>query len=311
MSFEYANRLGKERTPFLIVVSYDKSRVVVVPISELQNHDIEFEIDGNSFQKRDVKYSISSLEFEKYREKFQKVITSIRKGYTYVLNLTSESEIEINSDLKEIYKYAEAKYKIRFKDEFLSYSPETFVKISQNRITAFPMKGTLDGSVPNGDEVLLSNQKELAEHVMIVDLLRNDLNMVATKIRVEEFRTISKIRSGEKELFQMSSKIVGDLENDWQSQIGTILEKILPAGSITGTPKKRTVELISEIEEYHRGFFSGVFGIFDGENFDSGVMIRFLEKRGEKLFYKSGGGITLDSRVELEYREMIDKVYLF
>jgi para-aminobenzoate synthetase component 1 len=311
LSFEYANRLGKERTPFLIVVSYDKSRVVVVPISELQNHDIEFEIDGNSFQKRDVKYSISSLEFEKYREKFQKVITSIRKGYTYVLNLTSESEIEINSDLKEIYKYAEAKYKIRFKDEFLSYSPETFVKISQNRITAFPMKGTLDGSVPNGDEVLLSNQKELAEHVMIVDLLRNDLNMVATKIRVEEFRTISKIRSGEKELFQMSSKIVGDLENDWQSQIGTILEKILPAGSITGTPKKRTVELISEIEEYHRGFFSGVFGIFDGENFDSGVMIRFLEKRGEKLFYKSGGGITLDSRVELEYREMIDKVYLF
>ena len=94
-------------------------------------------------------------------------------------------------------------------------------------------------------------------------------------------------------------------------KIGDILTSILPAGSITGTPKKKTVEILKKIENYDRGFYTGIFGVFDGINLDSSVMIRFIqqEQNGE-LFYKSGGGITCDSNVNLEYQELIDKIYL-
>ena len=85
---------------------------------------------------------------------------------------------------------------------------------------------------------------------------------------------------------------------------------LLPAGSISGTPKKRTLEIIKEVEEYERGYFSGVFGYFDGELFDSAVMIRFIENTPDGLVYKSGGGITLESNAESEYQEMQDKIYI-
>jgi len=311
MSFKKANQLGKAGIPFLIISDYKKNRVVTIPLSELKKEDIEFSIDSKSPHHRKVQFKKDIVSIDEYRKKFQKIIDSIKSGYTYVMNLTQPTEIQIDSDLKEIYKYAQAKYKIRFKNKFISYSPETFIKIENNKISTFPMKGTLDASTPDGEKILINNPKESAEHVMIVDLLRNDLNMVAKKIMVEKFKYVEKIQSGERELFQMSSKIVGDLDSGWQSRIGDILEKMLPAGSITGTPKIKTVELIDEVENYERGFFTGVFGVFQDNKFDSGVMIRFLEKRDGKLIYKSGGGITLDSDLDSEYSEMIDKIYLF
>ena len=85
---------------------------------------------------------------------------------------------------------------------------------------------------------------------------------------------------------------------------------LLPAGSVTGAPKKKTVEIIRETEKYRRGFYTGVTGLFDGENLDSGVMIRFIENTNKVLVYKSGGGITMFSDCICEYNEMIDKVYV-
>lgn len=313
MSFSEANRLGAENIPFLIVVSYDKSEVITIPLDEVEKRGIRFQIGKKEIPKRekDIQFTKKVVSKKVYSEKFYKVIEAIKDGYTYLLNLTQPTEIETTATLEEIYHYADAKYKILVPDRFLCYSPETFIKIEGNQIATFPMKGTISVSIPNGRELLYSNPKENAEHVMVVDLLRNDLNMVARNVRVEKFKHIEKIRSGNRELFQMSSKIVGDLEEGWQSRIGDILEKILPAGSVTGTPKKRTLELIHQIEGYSRNFFTGIFGVFQNGKFDSGVMIRFLEKEGDKLIYKSGGGITLDSSLESEYQEMIEKIYLF
>jgi para-aminobenzoate synthetase component 1 len=136
--------------------------------------------------------------------------------------------------------------------------------------------------------------------------------MVSKKVRVKKFKYLDKIESGNKYLWQMSSEIIGQLENNWQENIGTILDTILPAGSITGTPKKSTVKLINEIENYQRGFFTGIFGVFENNRFDSGVMIRYIEQTADKKFiYKSGGGITLDSDLDSEYNEMIEKIYIF
>jgi para-aminobenzoate synthetase component 1 len=150
----------------------------------------------------------------------------------------------------------------------------------------------------------------MAEHIMVVDLLRNDLSMVATNVKVEEFRYITKIEAGEKKLLHISSHISGEVGNDWHSKIGDILKLLLPAGSISGTPKKSTLEIIQRVEGYERGYFSGVFGVYDGETLSSAVMIRFVQKTKEGYMYKSGGGITLDSEARREYNELLDKVYL-
>jgi para-aminobenzoate synthetase component 1 len=104
--------------------------------------------------------------------------------------------------------------------------------------------------------------------------------------------------------------ITGVLPHDYSSHIGDILYRILPAGSVTGAPKKRTVEIIREAETYKRGYYTGIMGYFDGINLDSGVMIRFIEETPSGKIFKSGGGITYQSNANDEYQEMIDKVYV-
>jgi para-aminobenzoate synthetase component 1 len=109
---------------------------------------------------------------------------------------------------------------------------------------------------------------------------------------------------------QVSSQISGDLDYDYFSGLGDIFEKLLPAGSISGAPKKKTVEIIRKAETYDRGYYTGICGYYDGKNLDSGVMIRFIEDINGEFYYKSGGGITVNSNIWDEYNEMIDKVYV-
>jgi para-aminobenzoate synthetase component 1 len=172
------------------------------------------------------------------------------------------------------------------------------------------MKGTIDASVKNAKEQILSNEKEMAEHVMVVDLLRNDLSIVSKQVKVKRFRYAQNINAGDKTLLQISSHIQGTLTNNWHEHIGDIILPMLPAGSITGTPKKSSVQIIEEVEQYKRGYYTGIFGIYDGKSLDSAVMIRFIQKEKEDFFYKSGGGITSDSNAHLEYQELIDKIYI-
>ena len=226
------------------------------------------------------------------------------------MNLTQATKIETQLSLKEIYSLSNAHYKLRFKDKFVCFSPEKFIQIDEDRIHAYPMKGTIDASINDAKEKILADAKEMAEHVMIVDLLRNDLSIVSTNVKVEEFRYVTEVQAGEKNLLQVSSHISGFVGDEWHEKMGTILEALLPAGSISGTPKKSTLQIIEEVEAYDRGFFSGVFGYYDGQKLDCGVMIRFIEKTNDGYVYKSGGGVTLDSNVLSEYHELLDKIYL-
>ena len=311
---EEISKLAKQREPFLFVISYDLCSSFVQPLNKLDN-DVFFKIGNQrNYPKRPLEkeYSLkkSPLEFKKYQDSLEKVLEEIRAGNTYLLNLTFKTAIESNLSLKEIFTYARAKYKLYFKNQFICFSPERFIEIKGNTIATYPMKGTIEASIPNAKESILSNEKEMAEHVMIVDLMRNDLGRVGTNIQVKKFRYVEKIKAGNKELLQVSSEITATLPENWRNNLGDILNKLLPAGSITGTPKKSTVDIIARIEDYNREFYTGVFGIFDGENLYSAVMIRFIERENEKLYYKSGGGITLDSSAKSEYEELIDKIYL-
>lgn len=304
------SKLASSGTPFLFYTNFDASKTEVFTLDQLQDEDIEFSFESQAYKRHThflVKYP---LDFKTYEKDFNTIIEKIKSGETYLLNYTCSTPIQTKLSLKEIYACANAAFKLRVKDEFLCFSPERFIKIQNNTIFTYPMKGTIDASIDNASAKILANAKETAEHIMVVDLLRNDLSMVSKEVRVSKFRYIDKISAGEKELLQISSEIQGKLDKDWQSKLGEILQTLLPAGSITGTPKKRTTEIIKDTEKHKRAFFTGVFGYFDGKGFDSAVMIRFIDASEDTLVYKSGGGITLDSNAQEEYQEMLDKIYI-
>lgn len=312
--FTQIDKLSYERTPFLFITSFDGEKIFAKALDDLDD-DIFYKLEdwrNYPVEKRTgtFTFSKSPVDFSIYKRAMEEVLEEIRSGNTYLLNLTFKTPVETNYSLKEIFTYAKAKFKLYFKDEFICFSPERFVEIEGNTIATYPMKGTIDANLPQARETILADEKEMAEHIMIVDLMRNDLGIVGSEVKVEKFRYLEKIKAGKKELLQVSSKITAKLPLDWRDNIGTILKQILPAGSISGTPKKSTVDIINRVEDYDRGFYTGVFGLFDGETLRSGVMIRFIEQEKEKLFYKSGGGITIDSDTKSEYEELIDKIYL-
>jgi len=251
------------------------------------------------------------LTFDAYKQKFDAIIEKIRAGETYIVNLTQPTPIECSLSLKEIFHIANARYKLLVRDEFVCFSPESFVEITaDNTIHTFPMKGTIDASIKDAKERILADPKEMAEHIMVVDLLRNDLSMVASNVRVKQLRYVEKIAAGERELLQVSSHISGDLQPSWRAHLGDILKQLIPAGSISGTPKRSTLAIIDEVEGYERGFFTGIFGCFDGSTLKSAVMIRFIEKHNGRYIYKSGGGITIESDAMREYKELLEKIYI-
>ncbi|WNL37267.1 aminodeoxychorismate synthase component I [Aliarcobacter cryaerophilus] len=294
-------------------MSYDLEKIYIEKLQNL-SQNIKFEIDSKN--KKNIKdYSLKKypISFDEYKKKFDLIQDEIKNGNSYLLNLTAQTKIDTNLTLDNIYEASSSllKLRVKFDDlDFVCFSPEKFIDIKDNKIYTYPMKGTIDTNLTDAKNILLNNKKELAEHTMVVDLLRNDLGKVANNIKVEEFRKFSKISTKDRELFQTSSIISADLQNNWQEKIGDILSNILPAGSITGTPKKSTIEILKNIENYDRGFYSGIFGIFDGINLQSFVLIRFIENINNELFYKSGGGITSDSIAKEEYEELLNKVYL-
>ncbi len=306
---EKLNYYGKEKIPFFFIISYDLSSYDVITLDILPNN-IKFNIVKNPSIKIKSQLNIKKPDFLNYKNKFENIIKNIKNGNTYIANLTEQSEIIDNIDLDNIYKKSNSKYNLYYKNKFVSFSPETFIKIDNNQISSYPMKGTIDANIKNAKDILLNNKKELAEHTMVVDLIRNDLSIVSSNVKVEKFRYLEKISAGNKELYQSSSKITGELNKNWHENIGDIITKLLPAGSITGTPKKSTIKILKETENYNRDFYTGIWGVYDGINLDSSVLIRFIEKINGKYFYKSGGGITIDSDCEDEYEELINKIYI-
>jgi len=310
------NTLGQAKVPFLFIVDFEMQKPVILPLSDVDPIHIAFDVNGFTNAK-DGKSESEGLVMEKfpvslkeYRKKYERVVAHLEYGDSFLTNLTVKTEIDVNLTLKEIFFLSQAKYKLRFAEQFLVFSPETFVQIKEGKIFSFPMKGTIDASIPHASEKIINDKKEFSEHVTIVDLIRNDLSQIATSVSVTRFRYIDEIRTKTKTLLQVSSEIVGDLEGHYLSRLGDILVPLLPAGSICGAPKPKTLEIIKSVEGDNRGYYTGVFGVFDGNSLDSGVMIRFIEQENGKHFYRSGGGITTQSEIAAEYQEVIDKVYV-
>lgn len=313
-AIQLMNEFGKNNIPFLFVIDFEIEKPIIIKQSEVETAGIYFQINQSSSNlfslNKKIVFEKFPVSFSVYKEAFDKVYREIYSGNTYLINLTFPTKIKTNLTLQEIYLMSRAKYKLLFKNEFVVFSPETFITIKDGLISSHPMKGTIDASIPNAEEIILSDEKEIAEHNTIVDLIRNDLSIVSKNVRVEKFRYIDKLVTNEKTLLQVSSKIVGELEDDYNERIGDIIFALLPAGSVSGAPKKKTVEIIRNVELGKRGYYTGIFGIFDGRTLQSAVMIRFIENNCGELFYRSGGGITYMSNPFSEYQELIDKVYV-
>lgn len=328
------NHLGKKRIPYLFVLDFELKEPWVVPLEEVDPGLMLYSLNGvNNYDKtrrlsltretrqvletcqigepnRVVEISPKPLEYNDFKGKFNQIQTQIQAGNTYLLNLCFKTPVEMNAGLKDVFEVSRAPYKLWFKDRFVLFSPESFVRINKGIIRTYPMKGTLEKTGPESEKILLNDEKEAAEHATIVDLLRNDLGRVSAYVRVKRYRYIDEIKTREKILLQVSSEIEGVLDEHFQENHGDLFRELIPAGSVTGAPKEKTVEIIKSVEGFERGCYTGVFGIFDGENIDSAVMIRFIEEENGYFYYKSGGGITFKSDPKKEYNEILQKIYV-
>lgn len=311
------NRFGARGTAFFFLINFDETECLVSELKDISPDRLAFifpeaaNVLPTSAPKPEAMYWKSAPQaYEDYFRSFDIVHRNLHAGNSFLTNLTCATPVETSLSLWQVFEHATARYKLWYDDCFVVFSPETFVRIVDGYIYSYPMKGTIDASLPDARNLLLNDEKEAAEHATITDLIRNDLSQVATEVTVTRYRYLDELHTHSGRLLQMSSEIRGRLSENYREELGGMFFKLLPAGSITGAPKKKTVEIIREAETYERGFYTGVMGYFDGRNLDSAVMIRFLEQTDGGLVYKSGGGITFRSNARSEYEEMVKKIYV-
>ena len=300
---------------FLFAIDFELKNALFIPKPKEQKNILwrvgersNFEIDGD---RKIDKLVPDFLSEQDYNTMFDVIYKGLYRGDSFLTNLTVRTELKGEVSMKDIALGAKSKYLLYVPDKFVSFSPEPFVKIdNEGVISSYPMKGTINACVEDAENILLNDPKECSEHFTIVDLIRADLSRVATNVNVDSFKYIDKLTTINGEILQMSSKITGDLLVEAKQSFGDMLLKLLPAGSISGAPKQPTLKLIREAEKIDRGFYCGVFGYYDGKELESAVLIRYIEQSNGKYYYRSGGGITINSDMKREYEEVKTKVYV-
>lgn len=327
------NQLGKEGNPFLFIINYKGDLAFIKRLSDIHPEECLYDFEGVSNLKETyiplsapITWQIENPRYQDYKRSFDIVKSNIMAGNSYLVNLTCKVAVTCNLTLRDVFLHTNGKYKLWLKkpnqlsssedtptpqcESFVCFSPESFIKIKNGRIYSYPMKGTLDATIPHAEELLMSDKKEAAEHATIVDLIRNDLSRVAEDVRVDQYRYVDLLHTNKGDILQTSSEISGRLPEHYANTLGDILTEQLPAGSITGAPKDKTMQIIHEAESYKRGFYTGIMGIYQNGELNSAVMIRYIEQEDNQLYFKAGGGITSKSECLKEYEEVLQKIYL-
>lgn len=315
-AIKHMNRLSLEDKTYIFIVDYLRRHTLIKTIDKIEKDECLFSFPGLTNagglkgKVTPFQWNIQAPSREDYAHNFNIVKKNIMAGNSYLVNLTCRVPVDTNLTLKEIFLRSDAPYRLWIKDTLVCFSPETFITIDNGVIRSFPMKGTISADIPNAEKTLMESKKEAAEHATITDLIRNDLSMAAEKVTVEKYRYIERISTNKGDILQTSSAIQGNLTMDIHGHAGDILFRQLPAGSITGAPKKKTMEIIGEAEGYERGFYTGVMGYYSHGCIKSAVMIRFMDLENGQLYFKAGGGITAKSNMSDEYNEVIEKIYV-
>ncbi|RPJ03633.1 MAG: aminodeoxychorismate synthase component I, partial [Spirochaetaceae bacterium] len=229
--FKQLDEYGCKGIPCLFIIDFEEKQPVVFPLQNIDPAELLYSFPGTTNcpqAGRKMKPSLlfSPVSYDAYRKAFREVQDELVRGNSYLLNLTFSTPVESSSDLADFFHAGGAAYRLCLRDQFVFFSPEQFVCIRDNMIRTFPMKGTCDAGSPDAGARLLADEKETAEHVTVVDLLRNDLSKVARNVRVQRFRFLTKVNTTGKQLLQASSEICGELAPGWQSSLGNIMRKL-------------------------------------------------------------------------------------
>ncbi len=291
---------------------YEKQNVVVINSDELpfDNADEYFNLTAGI---KNIKLDIGKNE---YVEKISKIKKYIAEGDTYQINFTTKAKFKFEGKLTSLFLNGifnqSAGYSVLINNEsdyILSFSPELFFRTDYKTIYSKPMKGTIKRKGnPLEDEMLANSlsgdEKNLAENVMIVDLMINDIGKIAItdSVKVERLYEVEKYET----LYQLTSTVVGKLK---ENKLSKIFKNLFPSGSITGAPKIRSMQIIAELEKSPRNLYTGSIGIITDKNAVFNIHIRTISinkatKQGELGL---GSGIVWDSDAENEYEEVLLK----
>lgn len=259
----------------------------------------------------------SDTTYEEYKHQFQKIQDYLRAGDCYQVNLSIKYETNTFGDIWQFYKKFREINQSPFMSfmkfdhfELLSGSPEQFIQSDGYDVTTRPIKGTQSRGLNIKEDIykknlLINSKKDQAENLMIVDLLRNDLSKNCEKgsIKVKKLFEVEQYPN----VFHLVSTIKGKLKKN--SNIYQLLKDAYPGGSVTGAPKKRSMEIIDELERHSRDFYCGSTILFSFDlSLNSNIAIRSMVHKDHTLSVYSGGGLTINSNLEDEYSEISDKL---
>ncbi len=268
----------------------------------------------SSFPVYELNNITPSITIEEYNEAFTEIKNEIQKGMTYEINLTFKLKFQFSGDIFKFYLDIRNSQPTPYsalifngKDYFLSFSPELFFHKKGSRIYSKPMKGTAPRGSSRKEDLQLAKQmkkdpKTLAENVMIVDLLRNDLGRMSSKVTVPKLFEVETYRT----LLQMTSTVKGILKP--AQPLSALIRNLFPCGSITGAPKISSMNIIQRLEKEPRGIYTGAIGVFSpAQTSIFNVAIRTVKLSGKKGELGIGGGIVHDSNPESEFEEALLK----
>lgn len=252
-----------------------------------------------------------------YQQAFTNIQSYLQCGRSYQVNFTQAFQAEFSGDSWEMYQRVSQSNPVPFSAfirngyaDIVSFSPERFLLHDQGKLLTSPIKGTIGRSPDPEQDALLKNQlaaceKNRAENVMIVDLLRNDLGRIAKP------NTVNVTRLCTIESYQAVHHLVSDIEAYRLPEINPVAAFLscFPGGSITGAPKLESMRIINELEPYSRGIYCGSIGYFSNHGrFDTSIAIRTVIAKDNTLHLAAGGGIVMDSVCEEEYQECYTKI---
>ena len=316
------------------VIAFDNFRQKIIIIVNMKTDDIENNykracgelkkiadliINGTKSEIKPLKLKSDfkpAFSREEYGEMVVKAKEYIRQGDIFQVVLSNRIEAEIEGSLFDTYRVLRttnpSPYMFYFSSndiEIAGASPETLVKVNDKKLYTFPLAGTRPRGKTEKEDLelekdLLADEKELAEHNMLVDLGRNDIGRIAEigSVSVDKYLSIERFSH----VMHIGSTVSGILRKDLDSLVA--LDSILPAGTLSGAPKIRACEIINELENNKRGIYGGAIGYVDlSGNLDTCISIRIAFARNNKVFIRSGAGIVADSVPDNEFDECMNK----